>query len=119
MVLEAQVTDVIEYGILGLWGNQAFTGRLRVVTVPNNVVTSQTLGDSTFGVPAWAGVAGFLNPLAGSHFYTINSGDVFAGLVTLRLQARVDTSGTKTLHASATIPLQVWAKNLGPSDLIS
>lgn len=74
---------------------------------------------SGFGVPGW--VIGYQSgpswAVSGSYFFTVASGDVFSGVLTLRLRVRGSTATSRDVYAStAVLPLQWGAMNLGPAD---
>lgn len=48
--------------------------------------------------------------------YTLNTGDISDGTVTLRLYYRQSSSTNRSLSAVSVLPFQVYAKNLGPAD---
>ena len=121
IALEAQVGDLIEVGINGLWGAEAVTGYLDVVTVvatvPVNQVSSGAAETGTSeGAVGWTGVSGSVSPVSGSLMYSIVNGDLASLVVTLRIRVRGSSASAKTVYANTNEPFQFWAKNLGPAD---
>lgn len=121
IVLEAQVGDTIEVGVTGSWMGEALNGYLDVVTRVNGVQVSNISGvtesGTSEGVTGWYGLPSAWSPVGGSVMNTLVAGDISAnGLVTLRLRGRTNAAGTKSIAATAAIPFQFWAKNLGPMD---
>lgn len=116
ITLEAQIGDVIELGINANWDNGAVNSEMDVA-VMNGATLIRYISGTTRGIPAWGAVASVTNYVAGSYFTTLVTGDVLNGLVTVRLSARVFSTGTRVLYASTNPwPLQFIAKNLGPPD---
>lgn len=105
-----------------LWGNEAQTGYLDVVTVvagaPVNSLAAGAAVEATavtvLGVPGWRGPSGALAPIGGVVRYTVQAGDLASGYVTLRL--RCAASGTKTLNATTATPLIFAAWVRSPAD---
>lgn len=117
LVLEAQTGDVIEYGVNALWDSDAVLGAMDVVTIvsssPVTYFSSGTSTQSGNGAVGWFAAPSSFISVSGSVMLTLVTGDISGGLVRLRLYAHT-TSGTRTLFATSTNPLQVFAKNLGP-----
>lgn len=121
-VLAAAVGDTIEVAVSALWGSEAQTGYLDVVTVvaaaPVNSVASGGAVEATaatvLGVPGWRGASGALSPVGSPIRYAVVTGDLAAGYVTLRL--RCAASGSKTLNASTATPLVFAAWVRSPAD---
>lgn len=115
---------VIAASISGRLGNQSVFVMLDMVTVvggsPVNSFARQAAVEAspgTEGVGAWwttntasqAEVGGSAPP------YTVQSGDLSAGSLTLRLRYATGTAANRTLNATTAIPLTIWALNLGPA----
>lgn len=121
LTLAAAVGDVIEAFFQGEWNNEARFGYLDAATIvagsPVNVMSTGTTESPTGGgIASWGTTqASVYIPASGSVFYTIVSGDLSAGQVTMRLRVRIDAAGTKTLFANANTPLSWAIKNLGPA----
>jgi hypothetical protein len=121
-VLAASVGDTIEVAVSGLWGSEAQTGYLDVVTVvsaaPVNSVAAggavEATASTVLGVPGWRGPSGALMPIGGPVRYTVQAGDLASGYVTLRL--RCAATGSKTLNASTGTPLVFAAWVRSPAD---
>lgn len=121
LVLAAAAGDVIEAGIAGLWGAEQVTTFLDIATIVSaaavNYFSTGTSTPATFGIGAFFGdaVTGLNPPLGGSAHYTLVSGDISGGNVTLRIRYDQSSAGNRTLYAStAGAPLHFWARNLGP-----
>lgn len=118
LTLEAQVGDVVEYGILLGYDNGGGAVYLDIATVVSGSVVNRFSGGSaTTGGLAWAyGLASAYVTVGGSMMYALVAGDLSGNLATLRLMARIESSGTRSIYGSNTFntKLQVWAKNLGP-----
>lgn len=121
IALNAVAGDTIEYGIMGVVGSAAtakvgFDVYTIVAATPVNPFgagLSASLA-STQGVPGWF-VTDTLNAeinVRGSAMYTVVSGDISGGTVTLRLRYAKANATARTFFATANVPLQVWAKNL-------
>lgn len=120
VTLPAQIGDVIEVGVSGVWNNENVIGILDVATIVSSSVVNyfSTAGSATgSGVESWVGDAllAYVR-IGGSFWYTLVSGDISSGTVTLRLRYRTGSASDKTLFATADNPLQFRAKNLGPAD---
>lgn len=122
-VLAASIGDTVEVSVSALWGSEAQSGFLDVVTVvssaPVNSIAAGGAVESTattvLGVPGWRGVSGALTPIgAGPVRYTVVAGDLASGYVTLRL--RCAASGSKTLNATTATPLLFAAAVRSPAD---
>lgn len=117
-VLSAQVGDVLEASLSGLWSNENVAAALDAVTVVSGAFVNYLSGAGSdgFGVQGWyANPTGFNGSVGGAAFYTVVAGDLASGLVTIRLVGKMITTA-RTLVASATRPLAFSVKNLGPVD---
>lgn len=114
IVLPALVGDDIEVGALGLWGAEGVHARLDVATIVSAAIVHYFV-NGTDGNVAWIGLSGVTSSFGGGSVYTIQSGDLASGTVTLRLVAKTDSSTNKTFQAGTNDPFIWWAKNLGPS----
>lgn len=114
--LAGQVGDVIEYHLAVLLGVENFGVFFDVGTIVSAAVVNRFTGTITQGWPGWYGVGGRLEKCNGPAFYTLVSGDISAGTVTLRLL--YSAAGIRTVYAStaSNLWLTVAAKNLGPVD---
>lgn len=121
LVLAAQAGDVIEYGMSANSGSQAVTLYLDVATIVGGSPVSsfaergavQTAPGAK--VTAWIGNASAGTPIGGcAPLYTLVSGDISSGTVTLRLRYATSAATNKTVSATTATPLDVWARNLGP-----
>lgn len=118
LVIPARAGDTLEVGAAGLWGNEATHVRLDFMTMvggsPVNSITSRAAGpdNAYFGNEGWLGVLSAFTPISGSLPYTVQSGDVSNGTVTLRPYRKQDSAVSKVLYAQSTDPFTVWARNL-------
>jgi hypothetical protein len=117
-----QVGDEIAYGMSGLISAATPYVWLDVVTIVSGVPVNSfarraavETSPGTQGVSGWwadddviATVSGEAPP------YTVVSGDLVAGAITLRLRYAQDAAVNRLLNADMTYPLDVWAMNLGP-----
>ena len=117
LTVDASAGDVIEAGVNLRWGSEAVIAYLTPWTINNGVVTNPFVagGVGGGGAAGWHGPSGVLNPVAGSVHYTLLSGDIYQGTVTVRLRARTDSAVNKTIAAVSDIPLLFSVKNLGPA----
>jgi hypothetical protein len=119
LVIAASVGDVIEVCVSGLWSNAATDGFLDVVSIvsgsPVNSFGQDGAPDnSAVGFSGWTGGSGVISAISGSVFRTITAGDISGGNVTLRLRRRNASAVTKAIFAVTNVPLECWARNLGP-----
>lgn len=123
MVLTAQVGDQIKYGISGRLDSAAVATGFDVYTIvssarvnPFGPGLSASLG-STQGVPGWYGPTGVPSLLTGEILGPpLAVGDLASGEVRMRLVVAQTAATARNLHATANVPLIVWAQNLGPAD---
>lgn len=120
LMLTAQVGDVIEVSLSGHWAaNSSQNGIIDAATlITGNPVTYFSTGTASSGngVGAWYGT--YTNTpigVGGPVMITLGAGDISGGIVTIRLYAHTDSTNRNIL-ASASNPLFVSAKNLGPQD---
>lgn len=123
LVLEAQVGDVIEASVSGLWNNDARAGYLDVATVVSGspVNSFANAGAATSSPPfngmcAWRGDTSLYTPIGGPAHYTIVAGDLSSGQVTLRLRMASGAAAAKTIFAGTSFALEFSVSNLGPVD---
>lgn len=118
LTLPAQTGDVVEVGLTAIWVSNPVVGLLDVATLvsgsPVSYFSNGTGTPAGDGICGWSGQASATRPVSGWAQHTLLSGDISAGTVTLRLRYKTG-SGTKTLTADTTDPLQFAAKNLGPA----
>lgn len=116
--LEAQVGDVLEPSISGMWNDEAYEGHLDVFSIVSAApVNSYSGAATTAGAAAWWGRASNVFKVSGSILYVVQAGDIDAnGQVTSRLRAKLNSAGSKTLIATTGLPLHFHIKNLGPAD---
>lgn len=120
ITLLAQVGDVLEVIPAFLVSNATastamqFDAQTRVSAAGVNTVS----GGLADGVPAWRlqpQVSAQITAVVGSWPYTIVSGDLSSGTVTLRMRYRANNTNVTTVSADATNRKFLWwVKNLGP-----
>lgn len=120
ITLTASTGDTVEVAVSAFYGNEGVTASLDVVTLVsgspvNSLATGTTPSDSNFGIAGLriASTSAVVANAAASIMYTLQSGDISAGSVTLRLRYRTSTAANRTLNASPATPLHFSAKNFG------
>lgn len=125
IILEAQVGDELRATLGTMWESATPIGYLDVVTLvsaaPLNSFAKRGAVEASpttvTGVPAWIGPASTQTPVSGAApLYTVVSGDIVSGAVTLRLRYATSTATNRSLNASTAIPLDFTVENLGPAD---
>ena len=116
LVINAAENDVLLCGILGLMGAEAVTAGFDYATIvsgsPVNYVSGQTPTETSFGFAYISNLATNLM-LTASLPYTVVSGDIENGQVTLQLRYHTYTASNKTLYAATDYPLIGHVANLG------
>jgi hypothetical protein len=119
LVLAAAAGDTIEVGTSFKWGNEAVWIFLTASTIVGGSPVSHAgpASASGEGVSGWggAGDSSSTQHRGCSVMFTLVSGDISSGTVTLRLRYRTATAANRTLEANADKPLHWWAKNIGPA----
>lgn len=118
LTLPAEVGDLIEVGLSGVWDSEARSGYIDVASLVSAAEVNYWGVDgsesaSHQGVVAWRGEASQRDSIGGSISRKVVSGDLESGVLTLRWRTHLDAAGTKDLFAQTTVPLHVWAKNHG------
>lgn len=123
LTLEGQVGDVIEVGLNCNVANEAVAALLDVVSsvsgAPTNSVgtggaaLTSTTGD---GIRGWVSAASVTTTVGPPAFYTLQSGDISSGQVTLRLRYRTSSAANKAIYSASDAGIFFYAKNLGPAD---
>jgi len=118
LTLAAQIGDVIEYAVLGLFGAENNSANLDGYSVVSGAVVNPwaASGTGTAYTGWYKPVTASAWPFGGSVMKALVAGDLSAGTVTLRLRGRRDGSTNVSVFGTTDIPLNVWAKNLGPQD---
>lgn len=113
IVLRAAVGDVIAVHLGFIWTNGADYGQLDVFTIVS--------GSPVNGVGSGSGIAGVAGEISVETsvgctvHYTLVSGDISSGTVTLRVRGKTTSGGVnKGILASATVPFDFAAENIGP-----
>lgn len=121
ITIAASAGDILELTLSAILGsdgqstpnNVAFTARTRVASADVN-----TISGASASVPGWFApdvVTGKVAVISGSAFYTVVSGDISSGNVTLRLYYKTDvaTAGFgRTMFADTSNPSVFSVKNL-------
>lgn len=121
IVLTAQTADVIEVHLNTFYGATAVTVGLDVVTVvggsPVNSLATGAAPDNANSGIAGCSIASGLGAVSigasGSTMYTLQSGDISGGTVTLRVRVRTGTAANRTVSGTVVRPTFFSAKNLG------
>lgn len=120
--------DLVVAAAAGDWIGVAISGRLTAGAATTNTffdIATVVSGSPVnyFGTAGGASDEGLNGlrmadtqdlPLTGEFFYRVQSGDISAGTVTLRLRTRQGVAGNRTFVAGATNPFKWWVENLGP-----
>ncbi len=122
ITLAAQVGDTLEASLFALIGNQAVDTYFDVATIvaaaPVNSFVKR--GAVTTAPPPygnWYALTGAWTNLGVPIHYTVVTGDLSSGLVTLRLRYATLTATNRTFHADGTnYTAEFCVKNLGPVD---
>lgn len=112
IAIPASIGDVLELTISALFSNASPTANNDVGIVVSGSVASRASGSSN-GVGSWNVRGSNYFSAGGAFFYTVQSGDLASGEITLRWLAKLETSGSRTLYASSTAPAQFSALNRG------
>lgn len=121
LTIAAAAGDLIEYGISGLLSAVAQAVNFDVYTMPSGSTVNpfgaglSALGAGVQGVAGWevSTSNSATTQMSGSAMRVLVSGDVAAGVTTLRLMYVKATTTARSLFAQINIPLKVWAKNYG------
>ncbi len=125
MTLVAEAGDVIEYGInASVATAPGSDGSTTVATLVAGSPVNYFGGAGTLAVgvcpSGWytpnINVSGMVLPFGGPVLYTLVSGDISAGTVTLRLRAIGGGGGACAIRSTSSSPMNVYARNLGPLD---
>lgn len=114
LTIAAQAGDVIEAACFFRWNNEAFGGRITYATIVSSSVVTQP-GNVTYGLAGGYGGPSLYTNILLSHRLVLTASDISNGLVTVRLLAKVDTAGTKTIEGVSG-GSQFAVMNLGPQD---
>lgn len=114
VVLAVTAGDVIEVGVSAFWDASGNYGHADVAVMvsgsPVRWVSSGTATKIDWGLPGCMKptVVNDNMPLAATAYYTVQSGDIVSGNITLRLYG-VTSAGTMTIPASSNNRAQMWA----------
>ncbi len=117
------IGDIVEVGISGLWSNEAEAGYLDIASVVSGSyvnswaeAAAEGLGivnNANSGLLGLLGQASLFSAFADSVPKKIVSGDLLNGSLLIRFIGKTAGAGDKTIFASATDPLIVYAINHG------
>jgi hypothetical protein len=126
LVLNATAGDVIEAVPSVILNSTANTIYFDAVTIVSSspvngfgrggaVTTNTNGGSDSQGVSGWyAASTGADRTIQGSCYYTLVSGDISGGTVTLRMRYATSAVATTVLVATVNNPFQWFVRNLGP-----
>lgn len=119
ITLTASTGDTIEVAF-SAWANNSTAVQLHFdcVTIVsaspvNSIGSGGTPSDSNVGVAAWAIASSAAGKSGGSVMYTLQSGDISGGTVTLRMRDKPNGSTDRVIGGTAVSPICFTAKNLG------
>lgn len=112
IVLAAQVGDVCEVVLSGMWGAEAVESYLDVVTVAGG---NYFHGGANNGIQGGYGESGVARGFTAVGHYALVAADLASGAVTLRPRAKTAAAANKTFFGGAW-GFMFTAKNLGPVD---
>lgn len=110
--------DWVEVGIIGVWGTEAVTGHLDVVSMVAGS-PAKSWGSNGNVDPTGAGVRGWTGSnasttvpatITGTVIKQLEAADIDSGSVTIRLRYRTGTAASKTLFATAANLLTFFGK---------
>lgn len=103
LTVAAASGDILEITLLGRYGADAVNAFLDVATIVSGSAVHWVSGGSgasgDFGIAGWLGLSGLQQAFGGPAFYTVQSGDISGGNVTVRLMCRTSAATNKTLRA--------------------
>jgi len=107
--------QVIEVTATGRWDSGAPYVFMDAITIVGgvfaNAISNVTGFDTPWGMLGWGGPGGADLFFSGTQQYTLQPGDLAAGgILTLRLQYRLNSAGTRILSASVNVPLSFSAR---------
>lgn len=109
VTVPAVAGDIIGYNVIGQYESEAVYGYLDGYIAASGNYLSGGAGD---GIPGMFGHSAHYTAFGCLILYTVVSGDVSSGNVTVRLRGRI-SGGTKTLRGSTIVPLFVQLTNRG------
>jgi hypothetical protein len=109
----AAAGDLIEVGFNLMWASDAPNGSLDVATIVSGSTVNLVGSTFTDGPGAWDGPPGTYAPVGAPEFYTVQSGDLSGGNITLRPVAKTDSGAGKTIFSNSTRRAVFWARNWG------
>lgn len=115
--------DQLVAGLTAFSSNEAVTAYLDAVTLVSSTPTNsfgkagavETTPGVT-GVQSWLLINGVYTSVGAPALYTVVSGDIVSGGVTVRLRYATATASNKTLYASTNNPFEWFVMNLGQLD---
>ncbi len=122
LVLAAAVNDVIEVSLSALVGNESPDLYLDCVTIVGGSPVNSfgnagavSASPPKYGIASWRCAGSQYCPIGAPHRYTVVSGDISSGNVTLRLRGATSTNTSRSIFAGTNYALQFLARNLGPA----
>lgn len=115
LVVDGAAGDLIEVGILVQAKTEAANGDFNVATIVSGAEVNRIGGTGTTGtIPAWTmrSTPNYFGS-SGSATYVLQSGDISAGSVTLRLLALTGGGDSKQYFANSSQPFKWYVKNYG------
>lgn len=126
ITLAAQIGDDIQVGINGRWenGGTGTNALLDVATLVSGSVVNYFGGavetNTGEGIPGWSsgeqGGVNYNTDIGAPRHRTLVSGDISSNTVTLRLRCKTAAAQNRVLRADSGLPLEFWARNIGPAD---
>lgn len=119
LTIAAQVGDVIFAELSARWnagsGVQGFVDAATVVggSATNHFTSGGASGEGNQG---WFGPASAEQGCAGRAYYTVQSGDLVSGFVTVQPYYRLTGASARVLYCRADLPMVFTVGNLGPAD---
>lgn len=119
VVSECQVGDVLRVEPTFLVGTEAVAASFDFKTIVSSSPVNSwvTQGASVSTAPAngpWHAAASVWSPIRGGLNYTVQSGDLSSGTVTIRPYVATASATNRTVYAGSTYLLQWSVENLGP-----
>lgn len=117
LTLGATAGDLVLVGVSALWNDSggnwtAMDACTMVSGAKTNYVSTASSSANGLGEMAWFGSPGDLMHVGGQVPYTVVSGDITSGQITLRLLAR-NNGVNRVLRGGSGDPVKFWATNLG------
>lgn len=122
ITLDAAAGDRLEIGLQAICtGTEAVSLNLTAMSfvsaaLTNDLFEGAAKSDTTNGVPGWRMASAAVSNGSGAFISpALVSGDISGGTVVVTLAYRTSSNTNRVLRADTTLPLDFWAKNLGPA----